>query len=319
MRPLLDTQEVSPRVLSGMHNADDAAVYVLDDKTALIFTADFITPVVDDAYAYGTIAATNSLSDVYAMGGKPAIALNLVGFPKEMPKEIMQQIIQGGLDATKAAAAIIVGGHTVEDEEPKFGMAVIGFADPARIIRKGGAKVGDRLILTKPIGTGLLAKCGKNAVLLESHLEAAQASMMRSNRRASETAVHHHVAGGTDVTGFGLLGHAYEMAAAAEVKFTLKLAQIPILAGAKEQAQKGEYWPTKVWENIEHFGSHVRFSDALVDFERQLLFSPETSGGLLLSMGAEVAGDFLKDLHAQGQDAWEIGSVDAGDGIDVVS
>lgn len=308
----MDAQEVSVRVISGMHNADDAAVYLLDDETALIFTADFITPVVDDAYAYGKIAATNSLSDIYAMGGKPTLALNLVGFPKEMPKDVMRQIIQGGLDGAKAAGAIIVGGHTVEDEEPKFGMAVIGFAHPDRLIKKGGAKAGDKLVLTKPLGTGLLAKCGKNAMIAETDLQAAQQSMMRSNKNASELAVKYGVVGGTDVTGFGLLGHAHEMAQAAGVSFRLHMSTMTFLSGAREQAQLGEYWPTKVWENIDHFGNHVSFAPTVAEYEQRLLFSPETSGGLLLSVPGAVASAFVQELHDRGEHALVIGEVEDG-------
>lgn len=318
MQPLLTSQSVDPRLLVGLAEPDDAAVYQLTEDTAVIMTADFITPVVDDAYTWGAIAATNSISDIYAMGGRPLIALNIVGFPKDMPPEIGQKVIQGGLDAAKDANLLIVGGHTVQDEEPKFGLAVLGLVHPNRIIRKGGAKVGDALVLTKPIGSGLLAKCGKNAVIPEEHLQTAQKHMLTSNRLASETAVKHQVRSGTDVTGFGLLGHGMEMAEASHVRFQFSLSAIPLLDGALKQAQDGSYWPSKTWENEEYFSSRIQFDDNLLIYEKYLLYSPETSGGLLLSVPSDVIDQFMIDLRAQGGLGWVVGEVLPGEGISVV-
>lgn len=317
MQPLLTQQSLDTRLLIGLDEPDDAAVYQLTDDLAVILTADFITPVVDDAYTWGAIAATNSISDVYAMGGQPLIALNLVGFPKDIPPEIAQRVIQGGLDKAREAGVLIVGGHTVQDEEPKFGMAVLGIVHPERIIRKGRAEVGDSLVLTKPIGSGLLAKCGKSAAVPEEHMRAAQEHMLTSNRLASEVAVRQHLKGGTDVTGFGLLGHAVEMAEAARVQFRLSFKAVPILGGAMEQAQEGSHWPTKTWENEEYFSNHISFPEHLNLYEKYLLYSPETSGGLLLAVPSTRLGTFLSDLHEHGGVAWVIGEVVAGEGITV--
>ncbi|OFW80330.1 MAG: selenide, water dikinase SelD [Alicyclobacillus sp. RIFOXYA1_FULL_53_8] len=317
MQPLLTQQSLDSNLLIGLDEPDDAAVYQLTDDLAVILTADFITPVVDDAYAWGAIAATNSISDVYAMGGKPLIALNLVGFPKDIPPEIAQRVIQGGLDKAREAGVLIVGGHTVQDEEPKFGMAVLGLVHPNRIIRKGGAEVGDKLVLTKPIGSGLLAKCGKSAAVPEEHLQAAQEHMLTSNRVASETAVRHLLKSGTDVTGFGLLGHAVEMAEAAQVQFRFSFKAVPILGGAMDQAQEGSHWPSKTWENEEYFSSHISFPEHLNLYQKYLLYSPETSGGLLLAVPAAKLDVFLSDLHEHGGKCWVIGDVTAGNGITI--
>lgn len=312
------SQSFDPRLLIGLNEPDDAAVYQLTEDTAIIFTADFITPVVDDAYTWGAIAATNSISDIYAMGGRPLIALNLVGFPKDMPVEVAQNVIRGGLDTAKEANLLIVGGHTVQDEEPKFGLAVLGLVHPDRIIRKGGAKVGHVLVLTKPIGSGLLAKCGKNAAIPEEHLEAAKNHMLKSNRIASEIAVQYRLTSGTDITGFGLLGHAAEMAEASKVHFRFSFSKVPLLDGARSQAKNGNYWPSKTWENEEYFSARgVHFAEDLLLYEKYLLYSPETSGGLLLSVPEEIADDILTDLKNRGTSAWIVGDVLPGTGISV--
>ena len=308
---------MDPRLLIGLEEPDDAAVYQLADDMAVILTADFITPVVDDAYTWGAIAATNSMSDVYAMGGRPVIALNLVGLPKEMPPEVAQRVVQGGLDRTREAGALIVGGHTVQDEEPKFGMAVLGLVHPDRILRKGGAKDADRLILTKPIGSGLMAKCGKNSAVPEEHLAQAQHSMLTSNRIASEVAVEFGLKGATDITGFGLIGHATEMANASNTRFQIHYSKVPLLLGALDQAVNGGYWPSKTWENEEYFSHQVNFAEDLDVYRRHLLYSPETSGGLLLCVPSQQVESFLATLEQRGSMGWDIGFVETGAGLNV--
>lgn len=317
MQPLIAAQSFDPRLLIGLDEPDDAAVYKLSEDTAVIFTADFITPVVDDAYTWGAIAATNSISDIYAMGGRPLIALNLVGFPKDMPIEVAQNVIRGGLDTAREANLLIVGGHTVQDEEPKFGLAVLGLVHPERIIRKGGAKVGDVLVLTKPLGSGLLAKCGKNAAIPEEHLDAAKNHMLTSNRAASEIAVQYRLTSGTDVTGFGLLGHGMEMAEASGVHIRFSFSSLPLLSGALSQAKDGSYWPSKTWENEEFFSARIQVAEELTIYEKYLLYSPETSGGLLLSVPSEVVDNFLTDARKRGTSVWVIGDVLEGKGISV--
>lgn len=315
MRPLLQQQRTDERLLIGISEPDDAAVYRMDDQTALVFTADFITPVVDDAYMWGAIAAVNSMSDVYAMGGRPALVLNIVGFPKDMPTEIATKVMEGGFTQVREAGALVVGGHTVEDEEPKFGLAVIGFANPNQLLRKGNAKPGDYVVLTKSIGTGLLAKCGKHAVIAKEHLDIAQRSMLTSNKVASEVAITHRLSAGTDVTGFALLGHMSEMANLSHVQFDISYDSIPVLPGALIQAKDGSYWPTKTWENQEYFGGTIEFSPNLQSFQKDLLFSPETSGGLLVTVSADKLENVLSDLRVKGQVGHVIGRVTAGEGI----
>lgn len=315
MEPLLTSQIDDPRLLIGIREPDDAAVYQIDDETAIIFTADFITPVVDDAFTWGAIAAANSISDVYAMGGRPVLALNIVGFPKDMPTQVSRKVIEGGLSKAKEAGVLIVGGHTVEDEEPKFGMAVIGFVHPDQLIRKGGAKVGDKIVLTKPIGSGLLAKCGKNTVVAPEDQRQLEQHLMLLNKVASEVAVKHRVKGGTDITGFAILGHATEMAKLAGVQFRIKNSLMPVLPAALEQAQEGSYWPTKTWENEEHFGDYIEFAANLESFRRNLLYSPETSGGLLLTVAADEIDAYMSDMQAANVDVWVIGEVVEGRGI----
>ncbi|PWI58481.1 selenide, water dikinase SelD [Sulfoacidibacillus thermotolerans] len=315
MEPLLQSQRVDERLLIGLDRPDDAAVYQVHEDLALVFTADFITPVVDDAYTYGAIAAINSLSDVYAMGGRPVLALNLVGFPKDMPKQIATEIMRGGFERVQEAGALVVGGHTVEDEEPKFGLAVVGFVHPKHILRKGAAMPGDVILLTKSIGTGLLAKCGKHAVIAKEHLETASRSMSKSNRVASEIAVRHGVLAATDVTGFALLGHLMEMATLAQVGIELSYKSIPILPGALAQARDGSYWPTKTWENMEHFGESIEFASSLAAYQQSLLFSPETSGGLILTVPSEKVDAIMADFKAQGESAQVIGRVVSGRGF----
>ncbi len=317
MKPFLESQYVDDRLLIGISKPDDAAVYQVSDDLALVFTTDFITPVVDDAYAWGAIAAINSMSDIYAMGGRPALVLNIAGFPKDMPNDIAMQVMQGGFDCVRDAGALVVGGHTVEDEEPKYGLAVIGFARPDQLLRKGGAKQDDYLVLTKPLGTGLMAKCGKHAVILKEHLDTAKHSMLRSNKIASEVAVKHGLSAGTDITGFALLGHLTEMAQLANVKFDIFYKSIPVLPGALTQAEDGSYWPTKTWQNQEYFGDAVDFDKELRSYQRDLLFSPETSGGLLLAVAPEKLDAVLSDLTANDNPGYVIGRVHSGEGITV--
>ena len=318
MEPLLGMQAHDPRLLVGLDQPDDAAVYQVSDNVHLVFTMDFITPVVDDAWTWGAIAATNAMSDVWAMGGRPILALNVAAFPKDMPAEIGSQVIRGGVDATRRAGAMVVGGHTVEDEEPKYGLAVVGLVNPHQLIRKNGAQVGDRLVLTKPVGSGLLAKCGKNISVADDVLAAAVQNMLRLNRVASETAVEVGVLGGTDVTGFGILGHGLEMTKEANVQFRLHYGMLPILSGAEEEAKAGRNFPGKTWQNQEYFASRVTFHETLPQHRQNLLWAPETSGGLLLAVPAMRVEKFMQGLHTLGEEAWVIGEVEPGEGVVVL-
>ncbi|RIV21848.1 selenide, water dikinase SelD, partial [Alicyclobacillaceae bacterium I2511] len=314
VEPLVGMQTFDPRLLVGLDHPDDAAVYQVSDDVTLVFTMDFITPVVDDAWTWGAIAATNAMSDIWAMGGRPILALNMAAFPKDMPVQVGSQVIGGGVDASRRAGALVVGGHSVEDEEPKYGLAVVGLVNPHQLIRKNGAKVGDRLVLTKPVGGGLLVKLGKSATTGVDGMAMAIENMLRLNRVASELAIQTGVFGGTDVTGFGILGHGVEMAREAGVQFRLHYGMLPVLDGAVEEAKAGRNFPGKTWQNKEYFATSVDFDEALPQHLQNLLWSPETSGGLLLSVPPERTEKFVQALRVLGEEAWVVGEVESGAG-----
>jgi selenide,water dikinase len=279
-----------PDLLVGLGRADDAAVYRLDYERALVATTDFFTPVVDDPYAYGAIAAANAMSDVYAMGGQVFLTLNIAGFPPTLPPEICAEILRGAAEKVKEAGAVVAGGHTVSDKEPKFGLVAIGMLDPQRVLTKGGAKVGDRLVLTKPIGSGAVTTAFMRDLTTETQLAAATESMLRLNKQASEVAVKAGVLAMTDITGFGLLGHASEMLEGSVAKkegvgFLLHFDKLPTLPGAKEHGADFVF-PGGAHNNRSFFASAMRF-EGLEEWEQQLCFSPETSGGLLMAVPVE--------------------------------
>ncbi len=299
-----------PRVLVGTETADDAAVYKLDERTALVQTVDFFTPVVDDPYQFGAIAAANSLSDVYAMGGRPLFALNVVGFPSNrLPTSVLERILEGARDKTAEAGISIVGGHTVDDTEPKFGLAVTGVANPNRILTNSGAQVGDGLVLTKAIGTGVLATALKRGLLDRDVEERLITTMASLNRVAAETAQGYNIHACTDVTGFGLLGHLHEMARASGVNVEVEANAVPLLPGAAELAAAGTV-PGGTRSNREWLSPWVTFEPSVGETLETLLCDAQTSGGLLFALPESEAEALVRDLKAAGvADAALIGRV----------
>jgi selenide,water dikinase len=299
-------------LLVGLDPADDAAVYRLDDATALVFTVDFFPPVVDDARAFGRIAATNALNDVFAMGGRPLLALSVTAFPEELPVTVLGDVLAGAAEAVREAGAILAGGHTIRDEEPKYGLAVVGTVHPDGVWRKSTAAPGDVVLLTKPLGTGLVLQGVRDGVAPAGALEAATAAMCESNRDAADTLrsfVPHAV---TDVTGFGLLGHAHETASRSGVRLVLDSASLPALPGAVELAAGGVRTGGDR-RNREFAGPHVT-STAPEELEA-LAFDPQTAGGLLVTIAAETRAVVEATFAAAGLPLHAIGRVEAGRGV----
>jgi len=315
MQDVFDPKEY-PSLVVGMESPDDAAVWKLDDSRCLVLTTDFFTPVVDDAYDYGRIAAANSLSDVYAMGGKPFLALNISAFPPSLPPEITQQIIRGGADVAKSAGVVIAGGHTVQDDEPKYGLVVAGMVNLDQLLTKSGCRVGDALYLTKPLGFGTITTALKRGVADSEDVAAATEWMTRLNRTASELAVEFNLHGGTDITGYALIGHAIEMTLASKVAFRLFFDRIPILENALPYARQ-HIFPGGTYDNLSHFDPSVRWSRTLDDFQNLLLYDAQTSGGLLLSVPSQKAAAFEARAKEVGQPVWRVGDVIEGRGIEV--
>ncbi len=287
-----------PRLLVGFETADDAGIYELNETTALIQTLDFFTPIVDDPYMFGQIAAANSLSDVYAMGGKPLTAMNIVAFPiGSLPAEVLGEILKGGQDKVMEAGAVIVGGHTIEDSEPKYGLSVTGIVHPNKILKNIGALPGDVLILTKAIGTGVLTTAAKADMFLDG-VEAAISSMAMLNRYAAEAVANFTIHACTDITGFGLLGHLYEMAVGSSVKIRLQARAIPLLPDAAEAASMGLV-PAGAYRNREYLKT-VTIDPSVPSNIEDLCYDPQTSGGLLLSVPAGIAKDVLLALKETG-------------------
>jgi len=295
---------------------DDAALWRLDSDRALIVTTDFFTPVVDTPYEYGAIAAANSLSDVYAMGGEPFLALNIANMPPSLPSEIVSEILRGGAEKAKEAGVVIAGGHTVQDEEPKYGLVVLGFVHPEKALKKGGARPGDVLILTKPLGFGVTTTALKRGIATPDHMTEAIGWMTRLNAGGAQLAREFNLRGGTDITGFSLLGHGWEMANASGVGFRLSFSQIPFLSCARHYADQGTF-PGGSVDNQLYFGPHVTFDPDLDEASQMLLFDAQTSGGLLLAVPREKLDDFLARAKEIDQPAWVIGEVREGQGIEV--
>jgi selenide, water dikinase len=302
-----------PALLVGLDAPDDAAVYRLDAERALISTVDFFPPVVDDAYSFGAIAAANALSDVYAMGGEPLVAINLAAFPDGLDMEILTSILRGGGDKVKEAGAVIAGGHTVTDKEPKYGLAVTGLVHPDHIMTKGGAKAGDRLILTKALGTGVITTALKNGQAQSEHVTSAVASMSRLNRTGARLAKQFGVHAMTDVTGYGLLGHGHEMAHLAGVDFRIQFGKLEWLPGAHLYAEQ-EHFPGGTQRNDDYFQQWIVFDERISGVERGLLFDPQTSGGLLMAAAADKAEALTAALQAAGETAQIIGDAIPGEG-----
>jgi selenide,water dikinase len=298
------------RVLIDYRTADDAGVYRLDEGRALVQTVDFFTPIVDDPYLYGQIAAANALSDVYAMGGRPLTALAIAGFPKDGDRAVLRAIFVGGIAKLREADVVLLGGHTVQDQEIKFGYSVTGEVDPARVFSNAGALPGNVLILTKAIGTGIIATALKFGRAPEIAVQAATDSMLALNRAASQalqSLPDGVVRACTDVSGFGLVGHASEMAAASGCTFAIETARVPLLDGVRELV--GENIPGGGKTNVQHFAAGVRFAGDIDPGIVQLMHDPQTSGGLLAAVDASAVADATRLLEAAGVVAAIVGQV----------
>lgn len=302
-------------MIIGLESPDDAAVWRLSEDQAIVITTDFFTPVVDTPYEYGAIAAANSLSDVYAMGGRPFLALNIAALPDDLPTEISSEILRGGAEKAREAGVVIAGGHTVKDKEPKYGLVAIGFVHPQKIISKSGLKAGDVLVLTKPLGGGVTTTALKQEKAEEAHVKEAIEWMSRLNKTAGELAVEFGVRGGTDITGFGLLGHAVEMAKASGVSLQFDFSKLPFLSGAKGYAEQGIF-PGGAFDNKGYFEKTVTFSN-LDEPSQMLMFDPQTSGGLLFGIAPEKLSAFERRAQELNQPYWLVGEARTGSGIEV--
>jgi cysteine desulfurase NifS/selenium donor protein len=305
-----------PAVLVGAETADDAAVYRINDETAIVQTVDFFTPIVDDPYWFGAISAANSLSDIYAMGARPLFALNIVGFPSNrLPLTVLERILQGAADKAAEAGISILGGHTVDDTEPKFGLAVTGVVHPQKVLRNSTARPGDALILTKPLGMGILATAAKRGLAQPEEIQEAMQLMAALNREAAEAMLAAGANSCTDITGFGLLGHLHEMAAGSQVNAALSARTIPILASARRLAS-ADVIPGGTRDNLAYVRPFVEFAASLSETDQLLLADAQTSGGLLISLAETRAAGLLDDLHRRGvQQAAMIGRITGpGDG-----
>jgi len=325
-------RQQDPNVLVGFDHADDAGVYRLTGETALVQTVDFFTPIVDDPYTFGQIAATNALSDVYAMGGWPLTSLAIVCFPEKGDLEILTRILSGGLSKMVEAGCTVIGGHSIRDEETKFGYAVTGLIDPGRVLTNCGAQAGDRLVLTKALGTGVISTAIKKGVAQPSWIDAAVAAMTTLNRKAAEILTGHRgrpsgllgekraappaaaasdgftVHSMTDITGFGLIGHAREIALGSDVSLRIYATKIPLLEGALECVRAGHI-PGGLKANRDFAECAVRYEDGIREETKAILFDPQTAGGLLISVAAKDASALLRTLNAAGVPAVEIGEV----------
>ena len=304
-----------PDLLVGLEKSDDAAVYRLNAEQAIIQTVDFFPPIVDDPYTYGAVAAANAMSDVYAMGGRVLVALNVAGFPKQFPRSVIGRIFQGGADKVAEAGAVMAGGHTVTDTEPKYGLCVTGIVHPARVMVKGGLAPGHRLFLTKPLGTGVIATAAKGGRAAEVHVKEAAQSMVRLNRGAAAVLQELGVRGCTDVTGFGFLGHASEMVLASGCGIRVAAEAVPLLPGAVEYAEEG-FFAGGLGRNrdfvkglAERGALGLAVAATVPTVVADLLFDSETSGGLLFSVAPDRAGEVATRFANRGEAVWEIGEV----------
>jgi selenide, water dikinase len=305
-----------PDLLVGLDKPDDAAVWRLDARRALVVTTDFFTPVVDDPYDFGSIAAANSISDIYAMGGQPFLALNVAAFIPDLPAEINGEILRGGAEKAREAGVVIAGGHTVQDKEPKYGLVVLGFVDPNRMLAKGGVHPGDALVLTKPLGFGVTTTALKQEKASPEDVAEVVTWMKQLNKAASALAVEFRLRGGTDVTGFSLLGHGSEMAAASGVGLRFLVDKVPFVSCSRKYAGMSTF-AGGLFDNLQHFGPLVHFAPDISEETRMLLFDPQTSGGLLLAVPRRKLANFLKRAGEINQPVWVVGQAFKGAGIEV--
>jgi len=311
---------IHPDLIVGLEGGDDAAVYRISREQAIIQTVDFFPPVVDDPYDYGAIAAANAMSDVYAMGGEVLLALNVAAFPATLPMEIINEILRGGAEKVAEAGGVVAGGHTLTDEEPKYGLCVTGIVHPDSVVTRAGARVGDTLVLTKPLGVGLITTALRAQEADPEHVEGAVESMLRLNRAAAQAMQQVGVHACTDVTGFALLGHAWEMAERSKVGLKISVSALPLLLGALDYAARG-FIPGGLVRNRQYILENDRavlpegLSEEMID----LLFCPETSGGLLISLPPDRLTLLGELLTQRGEEHWVIGEVIEGDKIEVVA
>ncbi len=320
LRPIAQTFDPAlfPDLLVGLDGPDDAAVYRLSDDLAIVQTVDFFPPVVDDPYTFGAIAAANAMSDIYAMGGEVLLALNIVGFPEDLDPEILGRILLGGAEKVREAGGVVAGGHTLYDAEPKYGLAVTGTLHPGHIVAKAGAQPDDVLVLTKPLGTGIILTAARDGRDPEGHAAAAVESMLALNRHASHLAREAGAHAMTDVTGFGLLGHANEMASRGGIRIVIDAAAVPALPAAVAYAAAGIV-TGGAGRNREGLAGHVEIGGDVSEAEAHLLYDPQTSGGLLIALPAASARALVARLHADALPGAIIGRVERGAGVRVVT
>lgn len=318
LRPL--EAHFHPNLIAGLNPGDDAAVYLLNERQVLVQTLDFFPPIVDDPYTFGAIAAANSMSDVYAMGGEVTLALNIVAFPDGLDKAVLTAILQGGADKVYEAGGVIAGGHTVTDPEPKYGLCVTGLADPQHIMTKGGARPGDRLVLTKPLGTGVITTAAKNDRAEPAHLQGAVDWMLTLNGPASRVLRWAGVRACTDITGFGLLGHASEMAQASGAQLRIEATSVPLMDGALDYVDQSS--PGGLGRNRDYLTGGgqalVRTEGGVAAGILSLLMDPQTSGGLFAAVPADRLADVCAALQDQGVLCSVVGEVGEGRGVLVV-
>ena len=308
-----------PDLLVGVHTSDDAAVYRMEGDLCVVTTVDFFPPIVDDPYDFGTISAANSLSDVYAMGGVPLLALNLVCFPEDLPKEILFEVLRGGADKAREAGMLVAGGHTIIDKEPKYGMAVTGTVRCDAIVTNAGAKAGDVLVLTKGLGTGIITTAGMADKADPEILKGAVASMATLNRAASEAMLAVGANACTDITGFGLVGHLVTMMKASGTSARIELSRVPLLPGAKDLVEQG-ISPGGTYRNLESVGREAQWHASISAEEQLLLCDAQTSGGLLISLPGDRADQLMQELGARDVMAAVVGTItdQAGAPVEVV-
>jgi selenide,water dikinase len=315
-------ERVSPatnaRVLVGYGDSDDAGVYLLRDDVGLVQTVDFFTPIVDDPYDFGRIAATNALSDVYAMGARPLSALNIVAFPEDLDLAILAQILEGGASVARNAGVAILGGHTIKDAEPKYGMAVTGIVDPQRIVTNAGARIGDALVLTKPLGTGILTTARKRDAIASEELDEAVAAMTTLNDRAAEAMLAAGAHAATDITGFGLLGHAENMARASRVRLIFDSTAVPFMKRVLALIAAGIV-PGGTRHNAQTHATFTDFAPSVPEEVRIGLSDAQTSGGLLISIARENLALLVRELSDRSTMAAVVGEVRSGSGIEVIA
>jgi selenide,water dikinase len=288
-----------PDLLVGTETGDDAAVYRLNDETALIMTVDFFPPITDDPFEFGSIAAANSLSDVYAMGGKPLVALNIVGFPASLDKEILGEVLRGGYSKANEAGCLIVGGHTVDDPEPKYGLSVVGIVEPGKQVTNAGVQPGDVLVLTKPLGTGIITTAGKQSKVSPEVLKGAVEAMATLNRSACEAMVKVGVHAATDITGFGLMGHLKSMVRGSKVTAEVSLGRVPVLPGTWDLLDQGVA-PGGTHRNLQSVADTVQWHHDLTEREQLLLCDAQTSGGLLIAVSSDKKDALVTELEKSG-------------------